>query len=276
MLSVFGDESADETEQRVFAVSAVIGSEEAWRLAESAWLARTGGKIFHATDCESEFANDPDRSKHKANLELYADLTKIIATSYLFGGGVALDLAAHRECFPGVPNDAGYYKCFTDIIRWTVEKTAQFAEPIEYTFDRRQKSEHNAGALYGLLVNMPEWESNLFMRTKVSFDCNRNPRIQMADLVARETMKALDNQVGPIRRDVRKAMIALATSGGFFFEIMGREYCASWRDQMPVLMAQIGFTEQGLSAWLGSQGLTDNWTNRFTYLGWLQHGGALS
>jgi hypothetical protein len=278
VLSAFGDESADETGQRVFAVAVVIGSEDAWRPAESAWVARTGGAIFHATDCESEFANDPDRSKHPTNQELYKDLTNIIASSYLFGGGMVLDLMAYREYFPGVPDDTAYYKCFTDVIRWTAEAAARFPvpEPIEYTFDCRLKSAYNSGVLYDMLVNMPEWKANIFMRHKLSFAGNKNPRIQMADLVARETMKWLDNEIGPRKRPLRKSMAALAASNGFFFEKMDREYCARWRDQMPNLMAQVGFTEQAYAEWLGSHGLDDNITNRLRYLAWLQNKGLLS
>jgi len=53
MLSVFGDESADETQQRVFAVAGVIGSEGAWAELEAKWVTRNGGIPFHAADCES-------------------------------------------------------------------------------------------------------------------------------------------------------------------------------------------------------------------------------
>jgi hypothetical protein len=76
---MFGDESADETKSRVFAVACVVGSEDEWALAVREWLRRTRGKQFHANKCESEFAHDPDRQKHKDNLKLYEDLTKILA-----------------------------------------------------------------------------------------------------------------------------------------------------------------------------------------------------
>ena len=50
VLSVFGDESADETKQRVFAMSGVFGLESEWLRAESAWTALTKGEVFHAAD----------------------------------------------------------------------------------------------------------------------------------------------------------------------------------------------------------------------------------
>jgi hypothetical protein len=37
MLCAYGDESSDETKQRVFAVGAVIGSEEQWMWLDEKW-----------------------------------------------------------------------------------------------------------------------------------------------------------------------------------------------------------------------------------------------
>lgn len=129
MLSAFGDESADETKQRVVAVAAVFGTADVWDSVEKLWLARTGGIVFHAAECEAEHAN------HRANLALYADLAHFIAAHGLAGFGVALDLESHRACLPDVPADVAYYKCFTDVIRKTAELAASLNEQIEYTFD---------------------------------------------------------------------------------------------------------------------------------------------
>jgi hypothetical protein len=54
MRSVFGDESQDETKQRVFSVAGVFGSSEEWDILADRWLRATGGRIFHAADCESD------------------------------------------------------------------------------------------------------------------------------------------------------------------------------------------------------------------------------
>jgi hypothetical protein len=102
MYSVCGDESHDQKKERVLAIGGLFGSQEEWDSAESVWLARTGGAIFHAADCESDqgdFAGVP----HDKNLRLYKDLTQIIVESRLCGRGVAIDLAGHREYFPDIP-----------------------------------------------------------------------------------------------------------------------------------------------------------------------------
>jgi hypothetical protein len=66
VLSVFGDESADETKQRVFAVAGVVGNEDQWAALEAAWIARTGGIPFHAKDCESDQGDYADKD-HQEN-----------------------------------------------------------------------------------------------------------------------------------------------------------------------------------------------------------------
>lgn len=54
VVTVYGDESSDETHKRVYAVAGLFGSQEQWDALELKWLARTGGKIFHGADCESD------------------------------------------------------------------------------------------------------------------------------------------------------------------------------------------------------------------------------
>ena len=87
----------------------------AWGELEQAWLARTGGVPFHATDCDSDLG-DYAGNPHQENKALYRDLVQILCASSACGFGAAIDLAAHREFFPGVPQDTGYYKCFFETV----------------------------------------------------------------------------------------------------------------------------------------------------------------
>jgi hypothetical protein len=151
-LKLFGDESADETKNRVFAVAGVIGSEADWAAPVREWLRRTRGQGFHANRCESEHANHPDRQKHKDNLKLYEDLTKILAGSGLAGFAVALDLQSHRELFRNALPDVGYYKCLSDMLgicastarNFNALPDEQFDVRLEFTFDSRLESDGTA------------------------------------------------------------------------------------------------------------------------------------
>ena len=284
VLSVFGDESADETKQRVFAVAALIGSEEAWDALVNKWHERTGGKEFHAAECETEYANDPDLEKHKQNLLLYADLTQLIVSSGLHGVGVALDLASQRESFPGMAEDFGYYHCFMHVVASLMEEAellndeSGIRDQVTFTFDHRQQSEYNSGVLYDWMVNSVEWKHhNLFMDTKISFESRKNQRIQAADLFARETMKYLDNMVAPKRRPIRRSMEAIIACGDRFrFFLFDRQWEVERRrcaDNLEGLKRFLGLPDPDEArpsywTWLQANRLQDNLSNRFRYLVW--------
>ena len=53
MFSIYGDESHDSKKERVFVVAALLGDSIQWLNLRSLWTERTGGRIFHAADCES-------------------------------------------------------------------------------------------------------------------------------------------------------------------------------------------------------------------------------
>ena len=86
MLLVYGDESMDETKQRVCAVAGVGGTEEQWSALEWRLTRRTNGLPFHANDCDSDQGDYTNRP-HWENKNLYRDLTIMLANSGLFGFG---------------------------------------------------------------------------------------------------------------------------------------------------------------------------------------------
>src|SRR5690349_13968019 len=89
MASIFGDESADEKVQRVFAIAAIVGGDDRWEEFVAQWVEITKGAEFHAAQWETKYANDPDRSKHTKQLESYRKLTETLAWSGLHGWGIA-------------------------------------------------------------------------------------------------------------------------------------------------------------------------------------------
>jgi hypothetical protein len=179
MLSVFGDESADETKQRVFAVGGIIGTDLLWQQLEDKWLARTKGIPFHANDCDSDHS-EYKGNDHKENKSLYRDLAIMLSESGLGGWGFAIDLAAQRRIFPDAP-DISYYKCFLEVLQAMKNCAATNNQTVQFTFDMRRESEHNTGILYDMAAAVPDWKNQLFSR--IGFESSReNPRIQVADL----------------------------------------------------------------------------------------------
>jgi hypothetical protein len=116
------------------------------------------------------------------------------------------------------------------------------------------------------MANKSDWENRSLMGSAINFATRDNARIQMADLVAREAMKDLDNQIGPTKRRRRKSITTLFTDGHFNFGVIDRSYCAGWRASMDRFETEQGIGGKSLGAWLSENGLADNWSNRIRYI----------
>jgi hypothetical protein len=201
VLSAFGDDSADEKRQRVFTIAGVIGRREDWESLAALWVDRLDGRVFHGKDVESdrgEFAG----TSHEDNLKLYADLATLLSGSRLFGYAHAIDLVAQREVFGDeLLWDSPFYFCFTRVLG-DCARNGYLSFPqdqVEFTFDARKESEYNTTQLYRLAREMDDWKFSDFLADTVSFATRSNVGIQVADLLARESMKALDRHVGQSR-----------------------------------------------------------------------------
>lgn len=269
-LSGFGDDSADETQQRVFAVASVVAEESVWQGLERKWTQRTDGIPFHATDCDSN-QGDYAKTPNGENKRLYKDLTILLAESGAWGFGVVVDVAGHREFFPGVHPELSYHNCFHKLINFWVHRAAERkAISIKFSFDTRIQSDFNAGYLYSLLVNDKTQPHRQLMADEVSFMCSRkNPRIQIGDLYARECMKYLDNMFGPVKRPVRKSIQALIDTKRFGGDFYTREHFADMHRKYEEIRRHAGFSQKDYLAWLDCNGLIDNVTNMFRFLSWL-------
>ncbi len=289
VLRVFVDESGDEKGRRVSAVAGVIGSDEEWSAAESAWVSRTRGKIFHAAECESKHSGRPKSHAHRESLNLYRDLTQITAGSPVAGIGVALDLTAHRELFGPGPRGLGYFKCLSDILEQLTALSAEFSaqvpssthprdEPVslEFTLDSREESNRVADSLYSAFVSQPEVKARFehLAGSKFLFDSRANPRIQMADLLARETMKELDRRITGIPPRPRASYAALCQANKFIFLFRDRAYCREWRRNKDAIEEHWQMSPRDYAAWLVRTGrfqngrAHDNMKNRFDYMMW--------
>ena len=240
---VFGDESHDEENERVFAVAGVLGDEADWQTATEAWTNRTRGRIFHASDCECDL-NDFSESSHAENLRLYADLAKILAGSRLMGFGAAMSLEDYDKFFaPSLRNNA-YYLCFRTVILYLGRMARRIIPQgiIRFTFDHNLETENNAAKVYDFVVNMPGTDFKEYFDDEISFSSRRNPKIQVADLMARETMKHFDNQFGPVYRISRRSFQTLADSKRFAFEFYTKHYFADLVQKANDLAKGQGYT----------------------------------
>jgi hypothetical protein len=264
MIFAYGDESSDETHQRVFAVGAVVGSEEQWQALECLWLSRVGDIPFHAKDCDSD-KGEYTKFSHEANKQLYADLTRLLAGSALGGWGVAINLIAQREVFPDTP-DMSYYKGFSEVVEHMKNCAHYNNQTVKFVFDTRKESTYNTSLLFGMLRAIPEWKR--FFQGELEFECaSKNPRVQVADLFVREAMKALDNVVGPVKRPMRRSWKALLETDRFHVDALSYDWFLSLKKDMPRLEESIGASMVDYAAWLRDRNLgSDNISNRLIYI----------
>lgn len=266
VLSAFGDDSADETHQRVFCVAGVVGSESDWQHVEEQWRSRLGCRVFHATDCESD-RKDFRHFDHDDNQKLYKDLTNIVANSRLMSYAHAIDLAALRRVFhDGMPPwDSQFYFCFIRVLTSCAHLgyLSLPQEPVRFTFDERKESKYNSTELYRYARNAGDWQLSDFLSDEIAFAVRSTIGIQVADLIARESMKEADRLIAE-GRHVRESMKVLNRSMRLRASVYGDGYLRGMREAVEKLdVGQMADYE----AFLKAKRLdADNISNRIKWL----------
>jgi hypothetical protein len=264
MILVYGDDSADEKSERVCAVAGVVCDVWGWRSLEREWLVRTNGIPFHANECDSD-RGDYKEFSHEENKALFKDLSIMVAQSNVCGLGVAIDLMAARRAFPQAA-ELAYYRAFMRLVDFMAGVAKRGGVVAEFTFDRRTDVDHNASLLYGTAKEYePEWSP--YLADKINFEISaKNPRLQVADLLARESMKALDNLIGPIKRPVRKSWNCLRKTGRFEAEAYSDEWFNDLKKNYKELEQKVGFCEQDYIKWLCERNRQHSVTSMFLFV----------
>ncbi|MGD0445154.1 MAG: hypothetical protein ABSA39_14565 [Edaphobacter sp.] len=266
MIFAYGDESMDEKKERVCTVAALIGTSDQWKVIQAGWIERTKGIPFHANNCDSD-RGDYENSPHLENKALYRDLIIMLANSGICGFAATIDLVAQAKTFPLVNRatltSRTYFQAFMEVVAQMAGFAEHADEIAEITFDSRIESEHNAAILYANMRELnPGWTSRV--ASKLIFDSSRiNPRIQVADLFAREAMKTFDNEFGPVKRPIRKSWEALSSTGRFPVFGYGEQWFADLKVDIERGVPQEAFDGDGYLKWLGDR--QDNMTAFIEY-----------
>jgi hypothetical protein len=132
----------------------------------------------------------------------------------------------------------------------------------------RLESEHNAGFIYGAIRdNEPDWAP--YLSSKISFEfASSNPRIQVADLLAREAMKALDNLIGPVKRPTRKSWQTLLDTKRFVTYGFGADWFESLKRAMPDAEKKMNMNREMYVEWLRQRKRQHNVSNMFQFADW--------
>lgn len=267
MILVYGDDSEDAKNERVVAVAGVVGTIPAWRALEREWIVRTDGIPFHANLCESDQGPYKD-FPHAENKALYRDLVTMLAQSHIRGIGIAIDLIAGNQIFPHT-EDISYYKAFLRVIQIMTDCAMENEEMADYTFDMRMDTRHNLALLYGSVrENEPDWTP--YLANEFHFAHSRNqPRLQVADLMAYEAFRALDNKVGPVRRPERKSLDALVGTKRFKVEAYSIEWFTDLKKKYGELEKKVGFNVEDYRNWIAERKRGYNISNLILFMDWI-------
>jgi hypothetical protein len=204
-LCAYFDESEDALE-KVHAIGGFIAPTHEWDSLQDAWVARvkpTGVSAFHFTDCECGYGEFTEERgwKKEDRLNLIVDLIGLICryNVYMIGCGVILD------DYKGLPTPLGLDKWHFAFQAVLLEAALQAMpllseETVAFFFDWKNK-QGNAQDLF-LTIQQDQklgaWRNRLGTLTFGHKEFNAPgsiPLLQIADVAAFETRKALSNPI---------------------------------------------------------------------------------
>jgi len=160
-----------------------------------------------------------------------------------------------------------YYKCFSEVVIF-FGRVGYMSIPrrrVHFTFDRSIERQYNAHQVYTYLQRSPDWPGSMSLTDDIASATIETPQIQMADLLAREAMKQLDNEIGPVRRPPRQSMRALSSAGRFRFENYTRDYCARLVASGRRWAESVGISSKAYNEWLAAHRLVDTLAHRIRF-----------
>lgn len=269
MDEAYGDESYDAGKTS-YAVAAVLGSEREWEAVQIDWLKVTKGIPFHATDCDSD-RGDYKPFSHEENKATYRAVCRVVRDSNLVAYAAAFDLNAFVRVFPETVKTSVHFYCvfrvLKEIAEWTRLSLSQ--EQVKVTFDQNENTDHSVSMVYDQMRRSKNWSAASFLACdEISFaNWRKNPRLQIADLIAHEAMKHMVNVAAGSPRPTRGSLRILDNAKRVFMDMLQQGFFEGWKNSIsgrePKFFALY-------EKWLATEGLTvDNMTNRLMFNAWV-------
>jgi hypothetical protein len=250
--SVCGDESHEGKADVVYVVSGLFGNDEDWGAVKSAWLAITKGEEFHASEWSKRVE--------------YGSLCRVICNSNLIAFAAGMDLSEYESVFPNPVEQLPYYFCFSKVVEHLVSIASGClpSDKVEFTFDRNFEVKHNATYLYDCMIKVPEFEHWELLADKISFATRKDPGIQMADMVARESMKWLMTVVQGANAIRSTCLAGLTDSHRLHWHHFHKDYFVQRVAHVQKLIDE-GHPVGNYEQWRARKGCQDTTENRIRY-----------
>jgi hypothetical protein len=227
----YGDESEDKHE-KVHVIGGFLGTAEQWDSLEEKWIARikpTGISAYHMSDCECGHGEFSDAKGWTAadRRQLTVDLIEIICRHQVAMLGMGILLEPYSQ-LPHISKEVGklghdkWHAAFQAILheaaRGIEEANAPKGETIAFFFDWKDK-QGAADFFFNVTRNderLMDWRHRLGTLTfgHKEFDVPGSvPLLQVADIAAVETRKAIGNPITHPHLPKRKSLARLEQAG---------------------------------------------------------------
>jgi hypothetical protein len=218
-IRAYFDESEDK-DATIHAIGGFIGIEQEWESLQDKWVGRvdpTGVTAYHMTDCEcgyGEFSAEKGWNKEDRN-QLTKDLIEIILRHKVFMLGAGLLLDDYKQIPPldekeDLLGGDKWLFPFQSVIQEAATQALRIPgnEAVAFFFDWREKKGNAQKMIEEFRedTRLGEWRRQLGTLTfgHKEFDvADSLPLLQVADIAARETAKAIENKIStnPHRRE---------------------------------------------------------------------------
>jgi hypothetical protein len=280
MITVYGEDSSDGQQKRVFAVAALVAKQEVWDSLEPHWKEKTGGLQYHATDCLAGFGTYKEWSEEKRYL-LHNDLTRLITDFPIVGCAYVMDLPSFVEVFHGVTRTNRFLHCFAHMLGGActlirsynaIHEQDQDAQRAKFVFDS-DNDKVNAGNLYSILKEMKRWDE--LMKdcdgpVDFAFPGDKPVGIQAADIWAYEVRNEFDNKVKGINTTTYASKLFSIIDNPFGYQrFIRNEYLKSDMLKAKERIDQIGGNSEysyAYGQWLHKHRHQDNANSRIAFL----------
>ncbi len=161
-----------------------------------------------------------------------------------------------------------YYRAFAAILERVTKLAVVCGDIAKLTFDISPEHEYNAGLVYQIFRDdNPDMFEHL--HPEISFAPAKEwPRLQVADLMAYEAMKALDHTVG-LKKRRRTSWDVLRATERFMTHSYGEDWFRSLKADVPNLERIVKFNKQDYLDWLKRHNRHHDMSNIFHFTNWI-------
>jgi hypothetical protein len=145
-------------------------------------------------------------------------------------------------------------------------KMAVPQEQVEFYFDRHAETNYNAGVLLAHIASLKYWDCSSYLSPGLNIVSRSAIGIQAVDLLARETMKHLDNMIGPVKRPPRQSLMTLRASNRFGFDFHMREFFEDFKRKFEAVALELGMSAEQYHAWLIAHGQAHSISSLHRYI----------